>query len=61
MHWMELMTGAVEKELPDDALLRGRVIEHFACGTGIERYLGLLWSHEAHEARSGIGTCLTSI
>ncbi|MEV4940891.1 hypothetical protein [Streptomyces zaomyceticus] len=34
---MELMTAAVEKELPDDALLRRRVVEYFDWGTRIAR------------------------
>jgi hemoglobin len=37
LRWMELMTGAVEKELPDDELLRRRVIEYFDWGTKIAR------------------------
>ncbi|MDW6060872.1 group II truncated hemoglobin [Streptomyces sp. FXJ1.4098] len=35
--WMELMTAAVEKELPDDELLRRRVVEYFDWGTKIAR------------------------
>ena len=35
LRWMELMTAAVEKELPDDALLRRRVLEYFDWGTRI--------------------------
>ncbi|MEU7124246.1 group II truncated hemoglobin [Streptomyces zaomyceticus] len=35
LRWMELMTAAVEKELPDDALLRRRVVEYFDWGTRI--------------------------
>ncbi|WP_455361821.1 group II truncated hemoglobin [Streptomyces sp. SYSU K21746] len=37
LRWMELMTAAVEKELPDDALLRRRIIEYFDWGTRIAR------------------------
>ncbi|MGP3953851.1 group II truncated hemoglobin [Streptomyces sp. 7N604] len=37
LRWMELMTTAVEKELPDDALLRQRVMEYFDWGTKIAR------------------------
>ncbi|MGI5402829.1 group II truncated hemoglobin [Streptomyces sp. CA-135486] len=37
LRWMELMTAAVEKELPDDELLRRRVIEYFDWGTKIAR------------------------
>ena len=37
LRWMELMTTAVEKELPDDELLRRRVIEYFDWGTRIAR------------------------
>ncbi|MEO3755503.1 group II truncated hemoglobin [Streptomyces sp. B6B3] len=37
LRWMELMTAAVETELPDDALLRRRVIEYFDWGTTIAR------------------------
>ena len=37
LRWMELMTAAVEKELPDDELLRCRVIEYFDWGTKIAR------------------------
>ncbi len=37
LRWMELMTAAVEQELPDDALLRRRVIEYFDWGTTIAR------------------------
>ncbi|MER5713080.1 group II truncated hemoglobin [Streptomyces sp. NPDC002122] len=35
--WMELMAAAVEKELPDDALLRRRVLEYFDWGTRIAK------------------------
>ncbi|MFD7444249.1 group II truncated hemoglobin [Streptomyces sp. NPDC059909] len=35
--WMELMGAAVDKELPDDALLRRRVMEYFDWGTTIAR------------------------
>ncbi|MFJ2932234.1 group II truncated hemoglobin [Streptomyces sp. NPDC087219] len=37
LRWMELMTAAVEKELPDDALLRRRVVEYFDWGTRIAK------------------------
>ncbi|MFF9813420.1 group II truncated hemoglobin [Streptomyces sp. NPDC014006] len=37
LRWMELMTAAVEKELPDDALLRRRVMEYFDWGTRIAK------------------------
>ncbi|KUJ70485.1 globin [Streptomyces albus subsp. albus] len=37
LRWMELMTAAVERELPDDALLRQRVIEYFDWGTKIAK------------------------
>ncbi|WP_234320188.1 antibiotic biosynthesis monooxygenase [Streptomyces sp. SBT349] len=37
LRWMELMTVAVAKELPDDALVRRRVIEYFDWGTRIAR------------------------
>ena len=37
LRWMELMTTAVEKELPDDELLRRRVLEYFDWGTTIAR------------------------
>ncbi|MFG2328949.1 group II truncated hemoglobin [Streptomyces sp. NPDC048604] len=37
VRWMELMTATVEKELPDDALLRRRVIEYFDWGTRIAK------------------------
>ncbi|WP_406864316.1 group II truncated hemoglobin [Streptomyces sp. HUAS MG47] len=37
LRWMELMTKAVEKELPADELLRRRVIEYFDWGTRIAR------------------------
>ncbi|MEU6949270.1 group II truncated hemoglobin [Streptomyces sp. NPDC046316] len=37
LRWMELMTAAVEKELPDDALLRSRVVEYFDWGTRIAK------------------------
>ncbi|MFD0276302.1 group II truncated hemoglobin [Kitasatospora sp. NPDC127111] len=33
--WMELMGAAVRKELPDDELLRRRVLEYFDWGTKI--------------------------
>ncbi len=35
--WMELMATAVERELPDDELLRRRVLEYFDWGTKIAR------------------------
>ncbi|WP_240796480.1 hypothetical protein [Streptomyces sp. RFCAC02] len=35
--WMELMTRAVEDVLPDDDLLRRRVVEYFDWGTRIAR------------------------
>jgi hemoglobin len=35
--WMELMATAVDKELPDDELLRRRVLEYFDWGTRIAR------------------------
>lgn len=35
--WMELMAGAVAAELPDDELLRRRVLEYFDWGTRIAR------------------------
>lgn len=35
--WMELMATAVDKELPDDELLRRRVLEYFDWGTLIAR------------------------
>ncbi|MBO8195537.1 globin [Streptomyces oryzae] len=35
--WVELMAVAVEKELPDDELLRGQVMEYFDWGTKIAR------------------------
>ncbi|MFJ1707711.1 group II truncated hemoglobin [Kitasatospora sp. NPDC088346] len=35
--WMELMGTAVERELPDDELLRTRVMEYFDWGTTIAR------------------------
>ncbi|MER6999616.1 group II truncated hemoglobin [Streptomyces sp. NPDC000410] len=35
LRWMELMTVAVEKELPDDEPLRRRVLEYFDWGTRI--------------------------
>jgi len=35
--WMELMAAAVAKELPDDELLRRRVMEYFDWGTRIAR------------------------
>jgi hemoglobin len=37
LRWMELMAAAVAEELPDDALLRRRVIEYFDWGTRIAR------------------------
>ncbi|WP_237694722.1 hypothetical protein [Streptomyces sp. SID2563] len=37
LRWMELMSEAVAKELPDDGLLRQRVIEYFDWGTRIAR------------------------
>ncbi|MFJ9852437.1 group II truncated hemoglobin [Streptomyces sp. NPDC101150] len=37
LRWMELMTGAVEKELPHDDELRGQVIAYFDWGTKIAR------------------------
>ena len=37
VRWMELMATAVEKEFPDDALLRRRVLEYFDWGTRIAR------------------------
>ena len=37
LRWMELMTAAVEKELPGDELLRRRVVEYFDWGTRIAR------------------------
>ncbi|MFF0060636.1 group II truncated hemoglobin [Streptomyces sp. NPDC005279] len=37
LRWMELMTEAVAKELPDDELLRRRVMEYFDWGTKIAR------------------------
>jgi hemoglobin len=37
LRWMELMTAAVDKELPDDQLLRRRVVEYFDWGTRIAR------------------------
>ncbi|MCX5213811.1 group II truncated hemoglobin [Kitasatospora sp. NBC_00240] len=37
VRWMELMTVAVGKELPDDELLRRRVLEYFDWGTRIAR------------------------
>ncbi|MET8325803.1 group II truncated hemoglobin [Streptomyces sp. NPDC005181] len=37
LRWMELMTAAVDKELPDDDLLRRRVREYFDWGTRIAR------------------------
>jgi hemoglobin len=39
LRWMELMTAAVDKELPDDELLRRRVVEYFDWGTRIARDL----------------------
>ncbi|MEV8594255.1 group II truncated hemoglobin [Streptomyces sp. NPDC052012] len=35
--WMELMAAAVDKELPDDELLRRQVVDYFAWGTQIAR------------------------
>jgi len=35
--WVELMAVAVGKELPDDELLRGQVMEYFDWGTKIAR------------------------
>ncbi|WP_406197090.1 group II truncated hemoglobin [Kitasatospora sp. NBC_01560] len=35
--WMELMADAVRKELPDDELLRRRVVEYFDWGTKIAK------------------------
>ncbi|WP_137993415.1 group II truncated hemoglobin [Streptomyces vilmorinianum] len=37
LRWMELMTAAVEKELPDDPTLRRRVVEYFDWGTRIAK------------------------
>ncbi|MEU9130991.1 group II truncated hemoglobin [Kitasatospora sp. NPDC048540] len=37
VRWMELMAAAVEQELPDDGLLRRRVLEYFDWGTRIAR------------------------
>ncbi|MHA6762663.1 group II truncated hemoglobin [Streptacidiphilus sp. PAMC 29251] len=37
LRWMELMTDAVDQELPDDELLRRRVVEYFDWGTRIAR------------------------
>lgn len=37
LRWMELMTAAVDEELPDDELLRRRVLEYFDWGTRIAR------------------------
>ncbi|WP_406285872.1 group II truncated hemoglobin [Streptomyces sp. NBC_00209] len=37
LRWMELMSEAVAKELPDDEVLRRRVIEYFDWGTRIAR------------------------
>jgi hemoglobin len=37
LRWMELMTDAVTKELPDDELLRRRIVEYFSWGTKIAR------------------------
>ncbi|MGR3935821.1 group II truncated hemoglobin [Streptomyces sp. BRA346] len=37
VRWMELMGTAIEKEFPDDALLRRRVLEYFDWGTRIAR------------------------
>jgi hemoglobin len=35
--WMELMTAAVDKELPEEELLRRQVLEYFDWGTRIAR------------------------
>ncbi|GAB7186332.1 group II truncated hemoglobin [Kitasatospora sp. Ki12] len=35
LRWMELMAGAVRRELPEDELLRRRVLEYFDWGTKI--------------------------
>ncbi|SOB84896.1 group II truncated hemoglobin [Streptomyces sp. 1331.2] len=35
LRWMELMTEAVRRELPEDELLRRRVLEYFDWGTKI--------------------------
>ncbi|MGW7443624.1 group II truncated hemoglobin [Kitasatospora sp. NPDC054795] len=35
LRWMELMAEAVRAELPEDELLRRRVLEYFDWGTGI--------------------------
>ncbi|MFI9048690.1 group II truncated hemoglobin [Streptomyces sp. NPDC053427] len=37
LRWMELMTGAVEKELPPDEELRRQVVAYFDWGTTIAR------------------------
>ena len=37
IRWMDLMAVAVEKELPDDELLRRRLLEYFDWGTRIAR------------------------
>ncbi|MGW2557890.1 group II truncated hemoglobin [Streptomyces sp. NPDC001514] len=37
LRWMELMGAAVDKDLPDDAVLRRRVMEYFDWGTTIAR------------------------
>ncbi|MFB6708147.1 group II truncated hemoglobin [Streptomyces sp. NPDC056333] len=37
LRWMELMTAAVDEELPEDELLRRRVLEYFDWGTRIAR------------------------
>ena len=37
LRWLELMAAAVAKELPDDELLRQRVMEYFDWGTSIAR------------------------
>uniref|UniRef100_A0AAU2VW65 Group II truncated hemoglobin n=1 Tax=Streptomyces sp. NBC_00008 TaxID=2903610 RepID=A0AAU2VW65_9ACTN len=37
LRWMAVMKTAVDKELPDDELLRRRVIEYFDWGTKIAR------------------------
>jgi hemoglobin len=35
--WLELMASAVDQELPDDELLRRRVLEYFGWGAAIAR------------------------
>jgi hemoglobin len=37
VRWMQLMAAAVDKELPDDEVLRQRVMEYFDWGTKIAR------------------------